>query len=161
MIGSFGVAELGSNEFLLPFGITPAIATIRERIYGMLKRDAMSAHPVKLGSMLGKSSTPPFGVYFMAPPEKPDFPLVTYNVVAEAGRSRPRVILMNIVVWGGSVEAMLGRIHKLLDNTKLGDITTGWVPFCRWSWASPDIFDEDYEVHVGINRYMIKEVRAC
>jgi len=135
------------------------MSTLRQRIYKVLKDDAKIGTVGHLGNLLGHTTTDPYGVYFVHPPEKPIFPLITYQDLSSAGRM-PRVEAFNFTVWSGSVNAVLELIYGLLHEKHLGDAIDVQPVQMLWNWSGPTIFDENYEVYVRTSRFLVKGVHV-
>ena len=129
------------------------MATVREAILSILKTSGALTGAGSLGSLLGHSTTTPYGVYFMNPPEKPDFPLVTYHSISARG-TMPRIEGFNFTAWGDNFEAIQEVIYDLLHGKTLGVTTDVANIMLKWDWAGPDIFDANYKIYVKTVRYL-------
>ena len=131
------------------------MATVKEAIYKILQDDAKIADAGHLGNLLGHTSASPYGIYFMNPPEKPDFPLITYHEVSASGRM-PRIEGFNFTVWCDNYEAIHELIYDLLHEQPLGATPTTGVQdvALMWNWAGPPIFDQNYNILTKIHRYL-------
>lgn len=132
--------------------------TLKAVICGTLKQDAQIDNPTRLGGLLGQHNTAPYGIFFLSPPAEPTLPLVIYYIISESGRM-PRDIMVSIGVWGGDVTAIHKRIRQLLHDVKLGEIAGGRALTCKWNWAGPDIFDQDFRTYARLERYLVKEIK--
>lgn len=134
------------------------MASVKETIYALLKTDAADSGAGHLGNLLGHTAATPYGVFLVNPPEKPNFPLITYSVINESGRSPfPRNIIIEITVWGGDCDAIHDLIHGLLNNVAI--VTTGIIALMlKWISAGPDMFDENHKVYVKKHQYLIRGV---
>ena len=124
--------------------------TLKEYIYQRL-RDNTTLH-----TLLSKSALP-YGVYFMNPPESPDFPIITYFINAQAGRL-PRDIPFMITAWGDNYEAIQDRIYTLLHN-QMAEVTDYKTLFLKWDWASPEMWDDNYKVYFRQDRFLAKGIK--
>lgn len=115
--------------------------------------DAKLSEEGHLGHLLGHIGQWPYGIYFMNPPEKPDFPLVTYNAISASGWM-PRIEGFNFTVWGGDCEAIHELIYGLLHEKPLGDTTGVKNVALLWNWAGPEIFDQNFSVYCRTHRYL-------
>lgn len=134
------------------------MATVRAAIYKLLQDDAKIGTEGHLGSLLGHTSDPPYGVFFMNPPEKPKFPLITYSTVGETGSfPLPHDMFVDITVWGGDCDAIQDVVYNLLNDARV--ITTDLIVLMlRWIKAGPDIFDDNYKVYTRKHGFQIKGV---
>ena len=132
------------------------MGTLREDIYSLLEADAQLDTGTELGTFLHKTTTAPYGVYFLAPPETPDFPILTYYFSAQEGK-RPRSLFLNFTAFSKDFlfESILNRVHILLNNQIVtpSDFTHLMMKF---DWASSEMFDDDYKIYKLINRYLLK-----
>ena len=129
------------------------MATVKEAIYAILQTDAQISGSDHLGGLLGHRSQSPYGIYFMNPPEKPDFPLITYYEIAASGRIL-RVEGFNFTVWCDDYEAIHELIYDLLHKQSLGTTTGVENVVLEWNWAGPPIFDQNYNILTKIHRYL-------
>lgn len=129
------------------------MATVKEAIYKLLQDDAKLAGAAHLGGLLGHRGASPYGVYFMSPPEKPDFPLITYYEISAAG-IMPRVEGFNFTVWCDDYEAVHELIYGLLHEKSLGTTTGVENITLVWNWAGPPIFDQNYNIYTKVHRYL-------
>ena len=128
--------------------------TLKEYIYQTLRNDNVAE--IGLHTLLGKSSTP-YGVYFMSPPEKPDFPIITYFINTQVGNF-PREIPFMITAWGNNYEVIQDRIYTLL-NDRVVEVSDYHNLFLKWDWASPEMWDDNYEIYFRQDRFLSKGVR--
>jgi len=127
------------------------MAILKEYIYQLLRDDAT------LHTLLSKAETP-YGVYFMSPPAKPEFPLITYFVGPQSGRF-PRDITINITAWGNNFEAVQNRIYELLHDVVPTGISDCTPKMLKWDWAAPELFDDDYKIYYRQDRYILKVLK--
>ena len=125
--------------------------TLKEYIYQTLRDDDGGLH-----TLLSKIATP-YGVYFMNPPESPDFPIITYFINAQIGRF-PREIPFMITAWGNNYEAIQDRIYTLLHN-QMAEVTDYKTLFLKWDWASPEMWDDNYKVYFRQDRFLAKGIK--
>lgn len=134
------------------------MATVRAAIYKILQDDAKIGAEGHLGNLLNHTSDPPYGVFFVNPPETPNFPLITYQVIGETGKFPfPRDMFMDVTAWGDSCDAIQEVVHTLLDDARV-TATDLVVLMLRWIWAGPDIFDDNYKVYTRRHRFQIRGV---
>ena len=133
------------------------MATVRKALYNLLRSDAEDGTEGHLGNLLGHTSAP-YGVFFMNPPKKPHFPLITYQVIGETGNfPLPRDMFVDITVWGGDCDAIQDIIYSLLNDAQVAT-TDLIVLMLKWVWAGPDIFDDNYKRYTRRHRFQIKGV---
>ncbi len=136
--------------------------TLREALYKILQDDAKLSAAGTLGALLGQSSSAPYGVYFMQPPDKPILPCLTYFFNAQAQRF-PRLIPVNITVWGNTnLDVIQQRINALLDENTTGfsSITDFTVLSCKWNWAAPDRWQETLKCYLQQHRFVIQGIKS-
>lgn len=135
------------------------MATVKEAIHKILKDDAFDAGAGHLGNLLEHTSTP-YGVFFMNPPKKPSFPLITYKVGGKSGRSPiPYDVFVDVKVWGGDCDAIQELVYGLLNNTRI--VATDMTPMMlKWISAGPDIFDDNYKIYIREDRFYIRGSKA-
>jgi len=129
------------------------MATVKEAIYKILQDDAKLPGVTHLGGLLGHTGQSPYGVYFMNPPEKPNFPLITYHEISASG-SIPRIEGFNFTVWCDNYEAIHELIYNLLHKKPLGTTTDVANIVLKWNWAGPPIFDQNYNIYTKTHRYL-------
>ena len=129
------------------------MATVKESIYTILQDSAKLSASGNLGNLLGHTSQSPYGVFFMNPPEKPDFPLITYNEISASGRM-PRIEGFNFTVWADNYEAVHEIVYGLLHGQSLGTTTGVGNVALLWNWAGPAIFDQNYNIYTRVHRYL-------
>lgn len=136
------------------------MATLKELFWGVLATDAQSEAEGSLGALMGHATTTPYGVYHIQPPDKPIFPLVTYQIIGAVNRL-PRDIYVNIKAWANNYEAILERIYTLLEDQPglLGAATDFHILELRWNWAGPEVMDEEYQIWHQTHRYRLKGVK--
>jgi len=134
------------------------MATIKEAIYSILSTDAQNGNVGHLGNLLGHTGDSPYGVFFMNPPEEPNFPLITYSEVSGAG-SMPKIEAFNFTVWGNNYEAIHELIYGLLHKQPLGTTTGTQVVQLMWNWYGPVVYDQNYYIYVQTHRYLSKGVK--
>lgn len=130
------------------------MATLRATIYQTLRDDDVAT--VGLNDLLGKTATP-FGIYWMNPPENPDFPIITYFVNTQSGNF-PRTITFNITAWTGNFVAILDRVFTLLHDKTIAVDDYGFV-LIKYDWSSPDMLDENFRIHYRQDRYLVTGIR--
>lgn len=137
------------------------MATLRQRVYVILRTDAANGTAGHLGDLLGHTAATPYGVYFMNPPETPVFPLITYSIISSAGRM-PRIEAFTFTVWGvaDKIDPILESIRSLLHEQIIGDTTDVKVVQMMENWIGPFLFDQNYEVYARTARYLVKGVHA-
>lgn len=110
----------------------------------------------ELGDLLGKSAVSPYGIYFIAPPERTTG-YITYSFIAQSER-KPRIIVLAITAYGNNFEAIHERIRTLLHDNKrvscASDFSAGLM--IKWDWAGPELFDDEIKQYYQQQRYMIK-----
>jgi len=124
--------------------------TIKEALVKILTDDAKIPDAGHLGSLLEHTGTPPYGIYYMNPPDKPKFPLITYYEISASGHM-PKVEAFNFTVWGGDPTMIHNIIFNLLDRKSLG-VTENIA--LLWDWLGPVIFDQDFLIYVRVARYL-------
>lgn len=129
------------------------MATVKEAIYAILKADARISGATHLGGLLEHRSQSPYGIYFMSPPEKPDFPLITYYEISASGQM-PRIEGFNFTVWCNDYEAIHEVIYGLLHKQTLGTTTGVGNVALMWNWSGPVIFDQNYNTYARVCRYL-------
>jgi len=136
--------------------------TFRSLLVSILTTDAQSAEAGSLGALLDHREVAPYGVFFLAPPKEPEFPLITYFVNIETGKL-PRIIPVNITVWAedDTYDTALQRIYTLLHNQQEKFITTTDFAIKRieWNWESADQFDSAHRVYYRQARYYFYAIK--
>ena len=135
------------------------MATPKEAIYSILSTDAQNAAAGHLGNLLGHTGTAPYGIYYMNPPERPDFPLVTYFEVGASGR-KPTIEAIHITAWSNDFEEIHGLIYGLLHEKPLGATTGIETVQLLWNWAGPDIHDGNHQIYTKMHRYLVMGVKV-
>jgi len=138
------------------------MATIRNLIVSTLQTDAKLTTAGHLGhaSLINKASSAPYGIFNVFPPEKPDFPLLTYQFTVGTGR-RPEIMIVTFTAWGDSCIDILERVYDLFHRQEAVFATaTDYVVFaCLRDWTGPDIQDANFRVWVRSERYLLKAFR--
>ena len=127
--------------------------TLKQAIYKVLQDDSKIATAGHLGNLLVHTSQSPYGVFFINPPVKPEFPLITYQEISAAGRM-PRLDVFNFTVWGDNYEAIHELIYGLLHEKAVISDTGVYSVQLMWNWAGPVIFDEGYRIYTQVQRYV-------
>ena len=137
------------------------MATLRQRIYSILRTAAADDSAGHLGNLLEHAETTPYGVFFINPPKKPAFPLITYSIISSAGRM-PRVEAFTFTAWGASdkVGPILELIRGLLHEKSLGSTTDVKPVKMMENWIGPYLYDQNYEVYARTARYLVKGIHA-
>ncbi|MCK5020499.1 MAG: hypothetical protein KAS32_26005 [Candidatus Peribacteraceae bacterium] len=135
------------------------MATVKSAIVALLQTDAQIDNTANLGGLLGHVATEPYGIFYMNPPEEPDFPCITYNELVRSGRI-PVEDYLNFTVWGGDIDAIMARLYELLHDAVLGDTIVIQNVGIKWNWDGPPIFDDRYKQYTRISRFMLKGVRT-
>ena len=137
------------------------MATLKEAIYSLLSADAQLTGSSNLGhsSLLGQSTTSPYGVYWRHPPEglDPDTSVLTYfiSVITRAGDEEARDIFVNLTAWGNNFEAILERVYDLIHKASL--TTTDYKTLTvRWYSAGPESYDEFRRIGFHSHRYRVR-----
>jgi len=133
----------------------------KQAIFKTLSDDAAMSGAGHLGhsNYLGHAGDgSPYGVFFMSPPEIPDFPLITYNEVSAVGRM-PRIDAFNFTVWGNNYEAIHELIYDLLHEQSVTSDTGVFIVQLMWNWAGPVAYDENYHIFTRTHRYLSKGVK--
>jgi len=125
--------------------------TLKEYIYQLLRDDAT------LHTLLSRTETP-YGVYFMSPPAKPEFPMITYFINSQSGRF-PREIAINVTVFGDNFEEVHNRIYELLHDIIPTSISDCVPKMLKWDWSSPEMFDDSYKIFYRQDRYIVKGLK--
>jgi hypothetical protein len=126
---------------------------VKDAIFNILSNDAKIATAGHLGNLLGHTTTNPYGIYFMSPPEISTFPIITYNSLGAAG-IMPRIEAYNFTVWGGDCDAILNIVENLLNKKPLGSTSPVNNIVLLWDWDGPDIFDDNFKVYTRSTRYI-------
>lgn len=132
--------------------------TPKAAIYKALSDDAKLPGAGHLGNLLGHTSESPYGIFFMNPPEIPDFPLITYNEISAVGRM-PRIDAFNFTVWGSDYEAIHELIYDLLHEQAITSDSSVYIVQLMWNWAGPAVFDQDHHIYAQTQRYISKGVK--
>lgn len=134
--------------------------TPKQAIYAALSTDAQDSDAGHLGNLLGHTSEAPYGVFFMHPPERPDFPLITYHEVAGAGRM-PRTDIFHITVWTkiDAYEAIHELIYGLLHEQIITSDSGVFIVDLMWNWSGPAVYDDNFHVYAQTHRYISKGVK--
>jgi len=141
------------------------MATLRETIHGILLTDAQSAVAGSLGVLLGYNAVnKPRCVYFRNPPEKPDFPLVTYFSSSQVNilggvEFNPRTIIFTFTAWGNNFEAVLERIFNLLQKKKELTPSDYSCKAILFDVSGPDMFDDDFKIYYRAENYRVVAVK--
>lgn len=133
------------------------MATLKGAIDAILRADAQLTGANNLGTLLGRSATIPYGIYFSSPPKTIDIAdgtYITYFLSAQSGR-RPRNIFINITAWGNNYEAVLERVYDLLHDASV-TATDFRVLMIKWDFASPELFDDEKKCYYNQHRFWIK-----
>lgn len=135
------------------------ITVLRSKLCDLLSGDTT------LRTLLGKAASP-YGVYFMSPPEKPDWPILTYYEASEteaAGNDWPdalRETLLMVTCWTKTTpDSVLDRVDRILREAvekRSFDNLAGCEVFrVRMEWTGPDIFDSDWNAYARSTRFRI------
>lgn len=114
-----------------------------------------------LRAMLSKV-TSPYGIYFVKPPEKPVFPLVTYKVIGggvnDSGReAQVRNIVLVVSAYSRTnANAILGQVKRTLNEpVSFTGMTTCKVEQIILESGGADEFDNEFQVYARSNRYRV------
>lgn len=161
-VGFLFTAPLGSPVHLT-IDIEPALVvtsnTLRGQIYSILTTDAAINDPSFLGGMLGKTTAAPFGVFYQSPPDKPDSPMLTYNITV-AQDSFPRELFFTFTAWGDNFDTILGRVFELLHKTREITATDYSFKAMLFESSGPEIFDDDLKVYYRADTYKAIAVKT-
>jgi len=120
------------------------MANLRVSVFSLLQADT------SLRTLLSKSADP-YGIYFLAPPKNPTFPIVTFFENAATG-DFPRIGAFQITAWHGDRDAILRQIYTTLHNTTFTVDDFGHVKLL-FDWMGPDLLDENWHVYFRQARY--------
>ena len=137
------------------------MATLKEQLVTILQTDAQDNTAGRLGALLGKSATAPYGIYYQNPPAEPDSSFITYHINFMTD-NRPRMIFMNITAWGDNFEAIQNRIYALLhreaglNSCSFVGVTDYTMQYFEWESALPELYDDDLRIYHQTHRFLAK-----
>lgn len=136
------------------------MATFREILTSILTTDAKKSIGNALGVHLGKTSTAPYGIYYINPPEVITSPHIAYSVLVSASYLPQTVTIMFRLV-GGDRDAIKRRLYFLLHKQEIKFVTaTDYkILYIGYNWTGPDVHDEDNQLYWNNERYLVKAVR--
>ena len=143
--------------------IEPALVVtgdkLRAKIYSILTTDAIINDPSYLGGMLGKTTSAPYGVYYQSPPEKPDAPILTYNIIDSIDHF-PRRLSFTFTAWGDNFDNILARVFELLHK-KIEIVASDYsFKAMLFDGSGPELFDDDLQVYYRADRYQAIAVKT-
>jgi len=143
--------------------IEPALVVtgnkLRAKIYSILTTDAIINDPSYLGGMLGKTTSTPYGVYYQSPPEKPDAPILTYNIIDSIDHF-PRRLSFTFTAWGDNFDNILARVFELLHK-KIEIVASDYsFKAMLFDGSGPELFDDDLKVYYRADRYQAIAVKT-
>lgn len=124
--------------------------TLKEFVYQTLRDDDT------LHTLLGKTETP-YGIYWLNPPRKPPFPIITYFINSQSG-DFPRVIPFNITCWTKQFGEVLDRVYTLLHDAAVTVDDYGFV-LIKYDWSSSEMYDDDFKIWHRQDRFLAQGVR--
>lgn len=166
-IGAFIISGVGSQS-VLPTGITSAEAfgslvipipfnrdwnELKARIIYLLRNDTI------LRGLLNKSASP-YGVYFIRPPEKPSFPVLTMRFIDEImdveKNPQPRIIHVEFKAYSATnSDAILERVEELINQSvDFTNMIEYKVANVALDSIGPDDFDVNFNIYTGSHRYI-------
>lgn len=132
---------------------------LRSKLYSILTTDAIVNDPSYLGGMLGKTTTAPYGVYYQSPPEKPDLPVLTYNIV-DSFDHFPRRLMFTFTAWGDNFDNILARVFELLHK-RIEIVATDYsFKAMLFESSGPEIFDDSLKVYYRADTYQAIAVKT-
>ncbi len=127
------------------------MATLKETVYQTLRDDE------PLHTLLGKTATP-YGVYWLAPPKVPAFPLLTYFINTQIN-DFPREIPFMITAWSDNFTLILDRVYTLLHEKTIVATDYGHITLI-YDWSSPELYDDNYHIHYRQDRFIATAIRS-
>lgn len=130
------------------------MATLKETLYQTLRDDDVA--DIGLHALLSKTVTP-YGIYWLSPPKKPSFPIITYFINAQTS-DFPRTIPFMITAWTQHFVSVLDRVYTLLHDKTISVTDYGFV-LLKYDGSSAEMFDDEFKIWYRQDRFMATGVR--
>lgn len=125
------------------------------------KLDSLLKADTTLRSLLSKAVAP-YGIYFVRPPEKPTFPLLTYKIIGGSVDSASRdtqtreFVLVVSAYSKTNCNQILERVKAVINqSTSFVDMTSCQVLFIGLENSGADDFDPEFQTYVRDYRYRV------
>lgn len=162
------IISTGGIQLVLPAGIASTEAfgslvipipfnrdwnELKARIVYLLRNDTI------LRGLLNKSASP-YGVYFIRPPEKPSFPVLTMRFIDEImdveKNPQPRTIHVEFKAYSATnSDEILERVEEIINQSvHFTDMIEYKVSNAALDSIGPDDFDVNFNIYTGSHRYV-------
>ena len=131
------------------------MATLKETLYQTMRDDDVV--DIGLHVLLGKAS-PPYGIYFLSPPESPSFPLITFFINAQTG-DFPRTIPFMITAWTQNYVAVLDRVYTLFQDKTITASDYGFL-LLKYDGSSAEMYDDPFKIWYRQDRFVATGIRT-